>query len=122
MSMRLKALVLAAAIVGVLALPATSASAPASKARLHTCGKIADLSGPSKVSAANMPCGRALNVAAKFVQDDRVAEGWKPVNPAGCEWLMFKKSDKRAFRKWFFHDGPLDFKLIGFTKERGCVS
>ena len=122
MSMRLRALALSIAIVGVLALPATAPSAPASKAQLHKCGKIADLTGPSKVSAANVSCGRALNVAAKFVQDDRVAEGWKPVNPAGCEWLMFKKRDKPAFRDWFFHDGPLDFKLIGFTKERGCVS
>jgi hypothetical protein len=116
-----RSLILAVAMLVVVGLASQNAY-PSSAGHLESCGKVADVSGPSKVSAANVPCGRALNVAAKFVQDDRVAEGWKPVNPAGCEWLMFKKRDKPAFRQWFFHDGPLDFKLIGFTKMRGCVS
>ena len=116
-----RSLVLVAAMLVVVGLGLQNAY-PSGGSRLHGCGKVADVSGPSKVSAANVPCGRALNVAAKFIQRDRVAEGWKPFNPAGCEWLMFKKSDKHAFREWFFDDGRLDFKLIGFTKERGCIS
>src|SRR5262245_42187890 len=116
-----RSLILAAAVLVVAGLASSSASASGAN-RLHGCGKIADVVVPSKVSAAQLPCGRALNVAAKFVQRDRVAEGWKPFNPAGCEWLMYKKHDKHAFRQWFFDGGPLDFKLIGFTKARGCVS
>ena len=58
----------------------------------------------------------------QFIQRDRIAEGWKPFNPAGCEWLMFKKRDKREFQDWFANGGRIDFKLIGFTKMRGCVS
>jgi hypothetical protein len=116
-----RSLILAVAMLVVVGL-ASQPAYPSGASRLHSCGKVADISGPSKVSAANVPCGRALNVAAKFIQRDRVAEGWKPFNPAGCEWLMFKKSDKRAFQDWFSDGGRLDFKLIGFTKERGCVS
>ena len=116
-----RSLILAVAMLVVLGLASQSAY-PSSARHLQTCGKVADISGPSKVSAANVPCGRALNVAAKFIQRDRVAEGWKPFNPAGCEWLMFKKRDKREFQDWFTNGGRIDFKLIGFTKMRGCVS
>jgi hypothetical protein len=116
-----RSLILLVAMLGVIGL-ASQPAYPSGAGQLHGCGKVADLSGPSKVSAANVPCGRALNVAAKFIQRDRVAEGWKPFNPAGCEWLMFKKRDKRAFLDWFTDGGRIDFKLIGFTKERGCVS
>jgi hypothetical protein len=116
-----RSLVLVAAMLVVVGLASQSAY-PSGGSRLHGCGKVADVNGPSKVSAANVPCGRALNVAAKFVQRDRVAQGWKPFNPAGCEWLMFKKRDRRAFHDWFDNGGRIDFKLIGFTKMRGCVS
>jgi hypothetical protein len=116
-----RGLILAVAMLVVVGLASQNAY-PSGAGQLHSCGKVADISGPSKVSAANVPCGRALNVAAKFIQRDRVAEGWKPFNPAGCEWLMFKKRDKREFQDWFTGTGRIDFKLIGFTKMRGCVS
>jgi hypothetical protein len=116
-----RSLILAVAVLVVVGLASQPAYASGA-GQLDGCGKIADVSGPSKVSAAHVPCGRALNVAAKFVQRDRVAEGWKPFNPAGCEWLMYKKRDKHEFRDWFFNGGRIHFKLIGFTKERGCVS
>ena len=35
---------------------------------------------------------------------------------------MFKKRDKHEFVDWVEHGGPADFKLIAFTKFRGCVS
>jgi hypothetical protein len=120
-----RGLMLVVAMVSVVGLAAQTAYPSATHARaggLASCGKVADISGPSKVSAANVPCGRALNVAAKFIQRDRVAEGWKPFNPAGCEWLMFKKRDKREFQDWVANGGRIHFKLIGFTKMRGCVS
>jgi hypothetical protein len=120
-----RGLILVVATLSVVGLASQTAYPSATQARsggLAGCGKVADLGGQSTVRAANVPCDRALKVAAKFIQRDAVADGWNAINPAGCEWLMFKKRDKRAFLDWFNEGGRIDFKLLTFTKMAGCVS
>jgi len=108
----------AVTLVGVV----PGATAERSGQHLERCGKVADAGGRSPVSSANIRCHRARAIAADFIQDDFVRPRWKTVNPAGCEWLMFRKQDRRAFRAWNENSGPLDFPLIGFVKQQGCVS
>lgn len=115
-----------AALISTLAVVALLGAVPGATAErsthLERCGKVADVGGPSPVSSANLRCKRARAIAADFIQDDFVRARWKAFNPAGCEWLMFRKQDRRAFRAWNENSGPLDFPLIGLVKQQGCVS
>jgi hypothetical protein len=111
--------------LGVLAmaLPGAGASAPAQRVQgLGNCGKVDDAGHRSPVKAINMTCERARAIAKDFIQDDAVRHGWKTFNPAGCEWYMFRKKAKDEFADWFVNDGVVRFRLIFFTKFRGCES
>ncbi|MFL5870415.1 MAG: hypothetical protein ACJ75R_04995 [Solirubrobacterales bacterium] len=112
-------------VLVVLALTAVAvapAAAPARSGGFAKCGKVPDQGQKSKVRAANVRCERARKLAENFIAADRVPEGFKTSNPAGCEWFMFKRADKHEFADWMEHGGRIDFKLIAFTKFRGCVS
>jgi hypothetical protein len=76
--------------------------------------------GSEKVKASEIRCKRAKRLARKFIRKDQIRRGWKVTNPAGCEFLMFRKRDADEF-------GPVpkpkpDLPLIFFTKTVGCVS
>jgi hypothetical protein len=118
--MRRTLLVLLAALFVAGALPAGSAAQGGGG--LQRCGKVPDEGQKSKVRAAHVRCERARKLAELFIADDVVKDGFKTNNPAGCEWFMFKKRDKHEFADWMEHGGPISFKLISFTKFRGCVS
>jgi hypothetical protein len=109
-------------VVALSALALTQVSAPARSGGFAKCGKVPDEGQKSKVRAANVRCERARKLAELFIADDVVKDDFKTNNPAGCEWFMFKKRDKHEFADWMEHGGPIDFKLIAFTKFRGCVS
>jgi hypothetical protein len=113
---------IAALAVFALALPTAQASAPARSGDFTKCGKVPDQGQKSKVRAANVRCERARKLAELFIADDVLKDGFKTNNPAGCEWFMFKQADKHEFADWMEHGGRIDFKLISFTKFRGCVS
>jgi hypothetical protein len=120
---RLPILVPVALGVLAIALPGAGASAPAQRVQgLGNCGKVDDAGHRSPVKAINMTCQRARSIAKDFIQDDVKKHGWKAFNPAGCEWYMFRKKAKDEFADWFVNDGVVHFRLIFFTKFRGCVS
>jgi len=117
--------ILAAVALGVivLALPTAQASGPAARMQgLGNCGKVDDAGQRSPVKAINMTCRRARSIAKAFIQDDAVRHGWRTFNPAGCEWYMFRRKAKDEFADWFANDGVVRFRLIYFTKFRGCES
>jgi len=117
--------ILALVVIGLLgaALPGAGASAPAQRVQgLGNCGKVDDAGQRSPVKAINMTCQRARSIAKDFIHDDLVRQGWKTFNPAGCEWYMFRKNAKDEFADWFVNDGVVHFRLIFFTKFRGCES
>jgi hypothetical protein len=111
------------AILGlaVLALPAAG-GAHRGGAEFRGCKSVGDGNGNRElVEASEIGCQRARKLAKKFIREDKLRDGWKATNPAGCEWLMFKKRDAEEF------DGPVPqpvpgAPLIFFTKTAGCVS
>lgn len=110
--------------LGALALPAahaTGSTAPRAS-QLESCGKVQDEGRRSRVRAANVKCDKARRIASNFIQNDRVKPGWKTNNPAGCEWFMYRKASADEFADWVGSGGPVGFRLIYFTKFRGCVS
>jgi hypothetical protein len=120
-----RGLILAVVALGVIALaiPAAHAATPAPRAEvLGNCGKVNDAGERSRVRAANVRCEKARELAKGFIQEDVVPRRWKTNNPAGCEWFMFRKGDKDEFADWFGTAAPVDFKLVYFTKFRGCES
>jgi hypothetical protein len=108
--------------MGLLLTAAGTAAAGQSATTLERCGKVSDAGGRSPVSSANIRCHRARAIARDFIHDDFVRPRWKAVNPAGCEWLMFRKHDRHAFHAWNEDSGALNFPLIGLVKQRGCAS
>lgn len=114
-AMVLSAVVAVAAIAG-------AGLASAGLKGFEKCGEVPDLGGPSPVEAANVRCERALKVAGAFVQTDVLKPGWKTYNPAGCEFFLHKKGDRREVVDWFGTNKPPDFKLIFTLKLRGCES
>ena len=114
------AMVLCAAVA--VATIAGAGSASAGLKGFEKCGKVPDLGGPSPVEAANVRCERALKVAGAFVASDVLKPGWKAYNPAGCEFFLHKKGDRRELVDWFGSNRPPDFKVIYTIKTRGCES
>jgi hypothetical protein len=115
---------IAALGLGALALPAAHASgstAPRAN-ELQGCGKVQDEGRRSRVRAANLKCEKARRIASAFIQRDRVKPGWKANNPAGCEWFMYRKASADEFADWVGSGDPIGFRLIYFTKFRGCES
>jgi hypothetical protein len=119
-----KTTLLALIAVGLIAsLPAAPASGQSVRAdTLHRCGKVQDEARRSTVRAANLKCEKARRIAESFIQRDRVKPGWKTNNPAGCEWFMYRKASADEFADWVGSGGPIGFRLIYFTKFRGCES
>ncbi len=122
--MRSRATAIVCTLIGAAALTVSSGTASAGLKGFDRCGEVPDLGGSSPVEAANVRCERAVKVASAFVGDDVLKPGWKTYNPAGCEFFMFRKGDKRELVDWFGDEdrGPLEIKLIYTIKMRGCES
>jgi len=86
------------------------------------CGKVPDQGSPAPVKAANVRCERARKLASRFISSDELASGWRTYNPAGCEFFMYKRGEKRELLDWFEDRGRPETKLIYLIKTRGCVS
>ena len=122
--MRSRATAIVCTLIGAAALAVGSGTASAGLKGFENCGEVADLGGSSPVEAANVRCERAVKVASAFVVDDVLKPGWKTYNPAGCEFFIFRKGDKRELVGWFLDQdrGPLEIKVIYTIKTRGCES
>ncbi len=122
-------LILTVAAVSALAVATSSAGAgetPPPTERLSGCGKVNDEGERSSVKAAIIDCEKARALAKDFIQNDELKRKWTTYNPAGCEFFMYKKNDAGEFDYWVESGGslrtPVGFKLIYFTKFRGCQS
>jgi hypothetical protein len=90
-------------------------------ASFKSCGTVGNGAGGSeKVKASEIRCKRAKRLARKFIRKDRIRRGWKVTNPAGCEFLMFRKRDADEFG--VVPEPKPGVPLIFFTKTPGCVS
>ena len=90
-------------------------------ASFHSCGTVGNGAGGSeKVKASEIRCKRAKRFARKFIRKDQIRHGWKVTNPAGCEFLMFRKRDADEFGT--VPKPKPGVPLIFFTKTVGCVS
>ena len=76
--------------------------------------------GSERVKASAIRCKRAKRLARKFIRKDQIRDGWKVTNPAGCEFLMFRKRDADEFGE--VPEPKSGVPLIFFTKTVGCVS
>lgn len=88
---------------------------------LRGCGSVKDPKGPrSEINASEISCLRARRLVRRYVQDDKLARTWIAVNPAGCEYLMYRRKDRDVYDDQYSpHAGA---PLIAFTKYRGCNS
>ena len=106
---------------GMLFAQGAGADRARSGASFESCGTVGNGAGGSeKVKASEIRCDRAKRLARRFIRKGQIRRGWKVTNPAGCEFLMFRKRDADEF-------GPVpkpkpDLPLIFFTKTPGCVS
>jgi hypothetical protein len=90
-------------------------------ASFESCGTVGNGAGGSeRVKASEIRCNRAKRLARKFIRKDQIRRGWKVTNPAGCEFLMFRKRDADEFGA--VPEPEPGVPLIFFTKTPGCVS
>jgi hypothetical protein len=90
-------------------------------ASFHSCGTVGNgAGGREKVKASEIRCKRAERLARKFIRKDQIRHRWKVTNPAGCEFLMFRKRDADEFGT--VPKPKPGVPLIFFTKTVGCVS
>ena len=90
-------------------------------ASFHSCGTVGNgAGGREKVKASEIRCKRAELLARKFIRKDQLRHRWKVTNPAGCEFLMFRKRDADEFGT--VPKPKPGVPLIFFTKTVGCVS
>lgn len=88
---------------------------------LRACGSVRDPKGPrSKVHASQISCHRARRLVRRYVQKDKLARTWIAVNPAGCEYLMYRRRDRQVYEHQY--SPRAGAPLIAFTKFRGCNS
>jgi hypothetical protein len=120
--MRSKATAIVCALIGAAALAAGGGTASAGLQGFENCGKVPDLGGSSPVKAANVRCERAVKLASAFIADDVLKPDWRTYNPAGCEFFMHHRGDRREISQWFLDGGELEVKAIYFIKTRGCES
>jgi hypothetical protein len=120
--MRSRLAVLLMTFATVVAIGAGGTPASAGLTGFANCGKVADEGGRSPVKAANVRCERAVKLASAFIQSDVLNPKWKTYNPAGCEFFMYRKGERREFLAWFADGGSPEIKVIYFVKTRGCVS
>jgi len=102
-----------------------AADAGAERARggasFESCGTVGNgAGGREQVKASEIRCKRAKRLARKFIRKDQIRRGWKVTNPAGCEFLMFRKRDADEFG--VIPQPKPGVPLIFFTKTPGCVS
>ena len=121
--LRYAALGLVAALLcsGLLLAQNAGAERALGGASFESCGTVGNGAGGSeKVKASEIRCKRAKRLARKFIRKDQIRRGWKVTNPAGCEFLMFRKRDADEFG--VVPQPKPGVPLIFFTKTPGCVS
>ena len=121
--LRYAALGLGAALLcsGLLLAQNAGAERALGGASFESCGTVGNGAGGSeKVKASEIRCKRAKRLARKFIRKDQIRRGWKVTNPAGCEFLMFRKRDADEFGA--IPEPKAGVPLIFFTKTPGCVS
>ena len=106
---------------GLLLAPDAGAERARGGASFESCGTVGNGAGGSEtVKASEIRCKRATRLARKFIRKDQIRRGWKVTNPAGCEFLMFRKRDADEFG--VVPEPKPGVPLIFFTKTAGCVS
>lgn len=75
----------------------------------------------SYVSAENMSCRRARRIAVRFARTRKLPRGWTARNPAGWEWIIFRRRDRSAIVGNGYRP-PGDQPVIGTSVFRGCNS
>ncbi len=122
-ALRCAAVALIAALLcgGLLLAQGAGAASARGGASFDSCGRVGNGAGGSeKVKASEIRCKRAKRLARKFIRKGQIRRGWKVTNPAGCEFLMFRKRDADEFGT--VPEPKPGVPLIFFTKTVGCVS
>ena len=68
-----------------------------------------------------MACRRGRRIARRLAIDGRLPRGWTARNPAGCEWVIFRRRDRRAIVNNGYRP-PGDQPVIYTAFDRGCNS
>ena len=73
------------------------------------------------VRAKGISCAKARPIAKRFAKSGRLPSGWDSVNPAGCEHVIFRASD-RSYVLAHQYRAPKGAPVINTVKFRGCSS
>jgi hypothetical protein len=109
------ALLLAAAVAGLLGAPDASAEAK------KTCQKVTAGVERAPVYATHIACRRARRIVRRFVARDRLPRGWTSLNPAGCEHVIFRRRDREPIMRNGYR-APPGVPLVATIRMRGCES
>lgn len=72
------------------------------------------------VQASNVSCQRARPIARRFSASGAVPRGWDRINPAGCEWVLFRRRDRaRVIENGYSVPGVPTIRTV---RDRGCTS
>jgi hypothetical protein len=74
----------------------------------------------SGVRATSIGCRKARRIAKRFATTRALPRGWDASNPAGCEWLLFRKRDRDAVIQ--HGKPPRGEPLVRTEVYRGCRS
>src|SRR4051812_43569970 len=108
------------ALLGSVAATATQAGNDVAPAR--NCRGFKQTGFPrSFVKAEHISCRRARKIAIRFAKKHKLPRGWTSRNPAGCEYFLFRKRDRRAIVNNNY-DPPGNQPLVNTAVFKGCNS